>query len=114
MLEPQGILDPQALRNCFRELYGKEPRLFSAPGRVNLIGEHTDYNDGFVLPIAAHLRTYVAAAPRDDRLIQIYSSNLGTRGSFDLNEAPGSIQKHWYAYIEGVARQLVAAGFKLN
>jgi len=57
------------LRAQFFELYGREPRVFSAPGRVNLIGEHTDYNDGFVLPMAIDRRTFVAAASRDDTKI---------------------------------------------
>ena len=55
------------LRRLFRSTYGAEPRVFSAPGRVNLIGDHTDYNDGFALPIAIDRRTVVAAAPRSDR-----------------------------------------------
>ena len=54
-----------------RNTYGAEPRLFSAPGRVNLIGEHTDYNDGCVLPMAIERRTVVAAARRDDRLVRV-------------------------------------------
>ena len=54
----------ESLRAAFRAAYGTSPRLFSAPGRVNLIGEHTDYNDGFVLPMAIDRRTSVAAAPR--------------------------------------------------
>ena len=49
----------------FLKLYGREPRIFRAPGRVNLIGEHTDYNDGFVFPAAIDLFTWVAIAPRD-------------------------------------------------
>ena len=55
------------LRNDFINLYHREPRIFRAPGRVNLIGEHTDYNDGFVFPAAIDLFTWVAIAPRDDR-----------------------------------------------
>ncbi len=49
------MVEWESLRRTFRDLYGSEPRLFSAPGRVNLIGEHTDYNEGFVLPIARQL-----------------------------------------------------------
>lgn len=98
---------PEELRGAFYQLYGRKPRLFSAPGRVNLIGEHTDYNEGFVLPIAANLRTYVAAAPRDDSLIRVHSFNLGEQLLFDLEDVPKPGQRRWLSYIEGVARVLV-------
>ena len=59
-----SMIDLRTFKGRFESLYGQSPRVFSAPGRVNLIGEHTDYNDGFVLPIAVEQRTFVAAAPR--------------------------------------------------
>ncbi|MEA2204923.1 MAG: galactokinase [Blastocatellia bacterium] len=108
------MLSPVDLRNSFYQLYGTEPRLFSAPGRVNLIGEHTDYNDGYVLPLAANKRTFVAAAPRDDRLIQVHSFNLDDAGKFDLDSAPQPTQNSWLRYVEGVARELEKGGWKLN
>jgi galactokinase len=107
-------LNPQSLRDSFRQLYGTSPRLFSAPGRINLIGEHTDYNEGFVLPLAADRRTYVAAATREDRLIRVYSSNLGEAAEFDLDEKPQSGQPNWLSYVEGVARVLTGEGFRLK
>ena len=55
------MIDLDGLRSKFVEKYGRPPRIFRAPGRVNLIGEHTDYNDGFVLPCAINFATYVAA-----------------------------------------------------
>ena len=64
------VIDPGELAGAFRARFGREPRLYRAPGRVNLIGEHTDYNDGLVLPIALDRCTWVAAAPArrsDDR-----------------------------------------------
>jgi galactokinase len=76
------------LPQLFRTRFGAEPRLFRAPGRVNLIGEHTDYNDGFVLPAALDLGAYVAIAPRSDRLIRVCSENLGRDCAFDLDERP--------------------------
>ena len=108
------MFSPVDLRNSFYQLYGTEPRLFSAPGRVNLIGEHTDYNDGFVLPLAANKRTLVAAAPRDDRMIQVHSFNVDDCGKFDLDSQPQPTKKSWVKYVEGVARELEKGGWKLK
>src|SRR5262245_52572952 len=66
-----SMVDLVALGKGYTERFGKVPRIFSAPGRVNLIGEHTDYNDGFVLPMAIDRRTYVAISPRTNRKIQL-------------------------------------------
>ena len=96
----------RALAASFRYRFGAEPRLFSAPGRVNLIGEHTDYNDGFVLPIAIDSRTYVAAAPREDRRFRAYSAEMGEAIEFDL-DGPGAPRRGvWGDYVEGTARSL--------
>ena len=99
------MVELESLRRTFRELYGSEPRLFSAPGRVNLIGEHTDYNEGFVLPIAANLRTYVAAAPRADETIRVYSCNLQDHAEFTLSAAEPPA-KGWRSYVYGVSQVL--------
>ncbi len=69
------MIDREALRSVFQKRYEGVPRLFRAPGRVNIIGEHTDYNDGFVLPMAIDRETVVAAAPRADRRVRVYSVN---------------------------------------
>jgi galactokinase len=107
------MIDFQELRNKFAEFYGREPRLFRAPGRVNLIGEHTDYNGGFVLPMAIEREAVVAAALRDDGKIRVHSTNLNDSGEFDLNveneRRPGS----WLNYIEGMARILRRKGINL-
>jgi galactokinase len=107
-------LNPQTLRDSFRRLYGREPRLFCAPGRVNLIGEHTDYNEGFVFPMAADRKTYVASAARDDSLIRVHSSNFSERAEFDLEEEPKPGQPGWLSYVEGVARVLAEKGYGLR
>ena len=60
----------------FNKHFKGEPRIFRAPGRVNLIGEHTDYNDGFVFPMAIENITSVAIAPRKDRILSIWSENM--------------------------------------
>ena len=109
------MIDADALRRTFQELYGETPRLFRAPGRVNLIGEHTDYNDGFVLPMAIDRETMVAAVPRDGRrVVRIFSLNIGEHVEFDL-DAPGERERGiWLDYIEGVARALVRRGVPLG
>lgn len=108
------MLDPEQLKSSFQKLYGMKSRLFSAPGRVNLIGEHTDYNEGFVLPLAADLRTYVAAAPRTDTLIRVHSFDLDEDSGFDLEARPKAPRKGWTSNVEGVARVLAEKGFTLR
>jgi galactokinase len=76
---------------------------------VNLIGEHTDYNDGFVLPMAIAERTYVAVAPRSDGTVRVYSRELKKDRSFKLSD-PWARRGKWLDYVEGVARVLVAQG----
>ncbi len=104
------MVDAQALIRAFQTLYGQHPRLFSAPGRVNLIGEHTDYNDGFVLPIAVNKRTFVAAAPGEDQIIRVHSLDLDQQATIDLSKEYASNTPHWLSYVEGVARVLREQG----
>jgi galactokinase len=88
----------------FEELYGRAPDgIWSAPGRVNLIGEHTDYNDGFVLPFAINRRTVLALGLRDDRVASVASDFADEVESVDLEQlAPGAVSG-WSAYPLGVA-----------
>ena len=97
------------------------PQLFSAPGRVNLIGEHTDYNDGFVLPAAINYRIYMAAAPRADRIIEAVAidqpdfDGRPARVSFDLDAAiEPDAGAPWSNYLRGVVRELLARGYRLG
>lgn len=107
------MIDRAELRRAFRERYGREPRLFRAPGRVNLIGEHTDYNGGFVLPMALDRETVVAAAVRADARVLVHSLNQKDSAEFDLL-SPGKRRRgHWLDYVEGVARALISRGFEL-
>ncbi|MBP3042343.1 galactokinase [Arthrobacter jiangjiafuii] len=97
-------LSAAELSAAFTARFGREPAgIWSAPGRVNLIGEHTDYNDGFVLPFAINRSTLVAAAPRRDRTARVYSS-LGDGGSAsaDLNGISAGSITGWAAYPLGV------------
>jgi galactokinase len=98
----------------FQRTYGKSPRIFSAPGRVNLIGEHTDYNDGFVLPIAIDRRTYVGAAANDSRVVRVQSLDLNEASDFSLDEPDGVCEPAWLSYIAGIAFELETRGFKLS
>jgi galactokinase len=100
------------LRLRFRERYGAVPRVFQAPGRVNLIGEHTDYNEGFVFPMAIGFTTRVAAAPRAGRRIQAFSENFQAAHTCDLDD-PGSPRGGWGDYVTGVAVLLERSGVHL-
>lgn len=101
----------------FKEAFGQAADVVvSAPGRVNLIGEHTDYNDGFVLPAAINYYTYIAAKKRDDRTLVVRAYNfLGESFSVDV-DAPMQADPDmpWSNYVRGVIEQLKKANFKLQ
>ncbi|MGH8501462.1 MAG: galactokinase [Gammaproteobacteria bacterium] len=108
------MIDAEPLRRAFRACYDAEPRLFHAPGRVNLIGEHTDYNDGFVLPMAIDRETVAAACARDDRRVRAFSLDQDSALEFDLDH-PGPKQRgSWLDYLEGVAHALESTGVRLH
>jgi galactokinase len=102
------------LSKTFVQLYGTEPRLVRAPGRVNLIGEHTDYNEGFVLPAAIQLQTTAAIAPREDERLLVFSKNYDEEVEFDLEQLPSAARKHWSDYVAGVATKLIEEGVLLR
>jgi len=104
----------EEITNAFVHLYGAHPRIYRAPGRVNLIGEHTDYNEGFVMPMAINFSTYVAMTKRDDRVIKIHSDTFKEAASIDLTHAPARGQKHWSDYAFGVALRLQEAGHVIS
>jgi galactokinase len=100
--------------DSFRTLFGSADgvRVFQAPGRVNLIGEHTDYNLGFVLPMALQLATTIAAAPAPDGKVRIYSEHQREMREWDAASIGNAGRTgHWSDYAIGVAQQLVRAGF---
>src|SRR5215469_17831286 len=90
------------LSDEFQRSYRTRPAIFRAPGRVNLIGEHTDYNDGFVMPAAIDASTWMAIARRADRRIRIYSEQFNEEFAFDLDDN-AKRKSRWTDYVQGVA-----------
>src|ERR1041385_5080199 len=107
------MVDPQELAKSFVEVFGVQPRIFRAPGRVNLIGEHTDYNEGFVMPAAINYSTFVAMAPREDRIITVRSDHFPDTAELNL-DCPTQSRQHWSDYPLGVAVKLEEAGQRLK
>lgn len=97
----------------FREFFNEEPLIIRSPGRVNLIGEHTDYNMGFVLPAAIDKAVYFAISKREDNLVILVASDLDESHAFSI-ESPEKSEKIWANYLVGVVDQLNKAGYKLN
>ena len=98
----------------FQRVFGGRSQIVRAPGRVNVIGEHTDYNDGFVMPAAIGFYTWIAAAKRADRVVQAYSGYFDETVSLSLDALAGPPRKHWSDFVRGVAAVLEAAGHKLS
>lgn len=98
----------------FQSRFGEAPKwVIRAPGRVNLIGEHTDYNDGFVMPLAIDRAIWIALRPRDDSIVSVHSIDYDQTCEFDL-----SALKHedagWIEYMKGTANVLIEAGHTLG
>jgi galactokinase len=93
--------------------FGAEPEIFAAPGRVNLIGEHTDYAEGFVMPAAIDFATLAAISPRRDGKIVIFSENFSEQREFDAASLPGTPSHHWSDYPLGVLAILAGQGHKI-
>ncbi|HEX6291324.1 MAG TPA: galactokinase [Herpetosiphonaceae bacterium] len=103
------------LARLFTQVFDAPPTLFTrAPGRVNLIGEHTDYNEGFVLPAAINRAAYVAARPRDDRQLRLYARQKDEHATLALDELKPDLVTGWAAYIAGMADFLQQAGHTLT
>jgi galactokinase len=103
-----------ALGQRFVQRFGGSPRTYQAPGRVNLIGDHTDYNDGFVMPAAIGFYTRASVAPRHDRKLVIHSENYSEQVEFDLDHLPATGAGHWSDYVIGVVKMLERSGKKLG
>ena len=100
-----------AVKDRFLAEYGEAPAfIVRAPGRVNLIGEHTDYNDGFVLPMAIDRAAYIALRPRADRKVFIHSLDFDDRRYFSLDDLRRPARTEWIDYLIGVAWAPAEAG----
>ena len=107
----------QNVKDAFNSVLSYAPtHIVQAPGRVNLIGEHTDYNDGFVLPCAINYQTVVAAAKRDDNIVRVVSVDYGNEtDEFDITqEISFQENKMWANYIRGVVKCLIGRGFEFK
>ncbi len=103
----------QKIGNKYRSLFGDEPLLVRSPGRLNLIGEHTDYNMGFVLPAAIDKAVYFAIAPRSDRQCRLFAADLNEDFDFSLETLKKST-KSWPNYLLGVVDQFQKAGHVIS
>ena len=104
----------KTLSEAFHGFYGAQSKTYRAPGRVNLIGEHTDYNQGFVMPAAIDFSTWIAIAPREDRKLSVRSENFSETAELDLDCPPSRGIGHWSDYPFGVALKLEEAGHRLR
>ncbi len=102
--------DPAAFSSMHVDRFHAEPELFVAPGRVNLIGEHTDYAEGFVMPAAINFATLAGISPRTDGKIVIYSENYGEEKTFTAAALPAKRSRHWSDYPIGVVHVLAGQG----
>ncbi len=98
--------DVQSFAAAHQTRFGVAPAVFLAPGRVNLIGEHTDYAEGFVMPAAIDFETLAAVTPRSDRKVVISSVNFGETVEFSLDALPEKGTHHWSDYPLGVVAAL--------
>jgi galactokinase len=102
------------LTDEFQRSYHACPSIFRAPGRVNLIGEHTDYNDGFVMPAAIGFYTWIAASVRPDRVLHVRSGEFHETVDLSLDALAGPPRKHWSDFVRGVAAVLQSRGVHLS
>jgi len=106
----------ERLEPLFRREFGRTdaPRIAVAPGRVNLIGEHTDYNDGWVLPMAIDRRIGVAIAPRKDRVVRVHSAIFGETREMSIDNLAPPGGSEWFSYLVGVAWAMNSSGLQVS
>lgn len=109
------MTDINRLKERFRELFGGEQtRIFYSPGRVNLLGEHTDYNGGYVLPVALNVGTTVCIGTREDNRICLSATDLDEVVCADIDNLTSYRRIKWGNYQLGVAYELLKAGYKVG
>jgi galactokinase len=109
------MIDAARIHAKFVSRFNSAPTLIvRAPGRVNLIGEHTDYNDGFVLPAAIDRATFIAASPRTDKRVRVLAADLNEEDEFGIDQIERSGMRPWSNYIRGMIKSLLAAGHVIN
>src|SRR3954447_14607818 len=114
-MEKQELVSADQVRQEFERRMGRAPTLVArGPGRVNLIGEHTDYNDGFVLPVAIDRAAFVAAAPRDDRYLHVWAEHYTAEEMLDLDQAAPGVARDWAVYVLGMAGVIERDGYRLR
>jgi len=98
----------------YEQIFSNAPQfIIRSPGRVNLIGEHTDYNQGLVLPLAIDYAAWIALSPNSETKVELYSKDFDQTQEFDLNNIKNK-KENWLEYIKGVAFHLIKKGFNLN
>jgi len=107
-------INSQSIHDEFVRRFDRQPKLFRAPGRVNIIGGHTDYNEGFVLPTTTGLHTWIAIAPRTDRTLRVFACRFDSLEEIDLDQIKGCKDGQWAEYVKGVASILEGAGYSLR
>ena len=108
------LINAPEFAHAFHARFAAPASLYRAPGRINLIGEHTDYNEGFVLPAAIEFYCWVAAAPRSDRKLVIHSENFKETAEANLDSLMLPSKRHWSNYPLGVAWALQGAGKRVR
>ncbi|MCK4654196.1 MAG: galactokinase [Candidatus Cloacimonetes bacterium] len=108
-------MNKEKLIKQYKAIFHKSPtHIIRAPGRVNLIGEHTDYNDGFVLPIAIDRYTNILISKNDDGKVRLYDLKYNEKDEFDLENIKPSQQKKWSDLQRGIAKVLLDAGYEIG
>ncbi|AKP67118.1 galactokinase [Companilactobacillus ginsenosidimutans] len=105
------------LKQEFTAIFDEQPeRVFFSPGRINLIGEHTDYNGGHVFPCAISLGTYGVYKAREDNTVRMYSANIPDQGivEFDINDLAYDKSAGWTNYPKGMIKEVSESGYKLD